>query len=595
MSPIFEQHKDITSLTTFGIPASARWYAEYASKEEILKISRSEVFINNEVLNIGSGSNLLFVGEYNGLVLRSRITDIKSYSKDADTIYVISGAGVDWDEFVDWCIDHGYGGVENMAGIPGTVGASAVQNVGAYGVEAKDVIYRVECFDTLTRNTRTFTAEECRFGYRDSFFKHEGKERYIVLRVCYRLRQSDIAVNLEYKPVREYAASLGHAPSIREIAAEVRRIRAAKLPDPRVTGSAGSFFKNPVVSKPHYDSLCHRSGCEIPAHVTDDGRMKLSAAWLIDHAGMKGHRYGGAMVWEKQPLVIVNAGNASAHDVLHLVEEIRSAVRRKFFIDLYPEVNYIDTSIEVTLLGSGTSKGVPEVGCECEVCRSEDVRDKRLRASVLVRTHGMNILIDPSPDFRQQALDNKIFDIDAVLVTHIHYDHVGGIDDLRPFCLTGDIPLYTRHDVAVELRKKLDYCFRDHHYPGVPTFDMHEVDNFPFYINGLKIEPVEVLHGSKPIYGYRIGRFAYITDAKSISETEKEKLHGLDTLIVNGLRYEEHFAHFTIPEALGLIDELKPRQAFLTHMNHEAGLHAWLDDQLPPNVHPCYDGLKIKV
>lgn len=591
----FEEHKDITELTTFGIPARARWYAEYGSEEELLKISRTETFIGNEVLNLGGGSNLLFVNEFDGLVLHSRIDGIKRYDKNADDVFVIAGAGVVWDDLVDWTIESGLGGLENMAGIPGNVGASAVQNVGAYGVEAKDVIYSVECFDTLTRKPRRFTREECRFSYRDSFFKHEGKERYIVMRVSFKLKVTDVAENLEYGPLKKYAETLGRTPTTRELAAEVRRIRDLKLPNPKEVGSAGSFFKNPTVGKLHYKALCENAGVEIPAHETPSGSMKLSAAWLIDKAGMKGYRKGGAQVWEKQPLVIANEGGATARDVMDVAEAVRSAVRRKFLIDLHQEVNYIDTSMEVIVLGSGTSKGVPEMCCECEVCRSDDRHDKRTRASVLVKTHGMNILIDAGPDLRQQTLDNHIFDVDAVLITHIHYDHVGGIDDLRPFCAQGSLPLYARKDVDKDLRRRLEYCFRDHLYPGVPALDMKVIDNYPFYINGLKVVPIEVLHGKMPIFGYRIGRFAYVTDAKYISPDEKEKLYGLDTLIVNGLRDKEHFAHFTIAEALELIEEVKPRQAFLTHMNHEAGKHAELDARLPENVHPAYDGEVIQV
>ena len=286
---------------------------------------------------------------------------------------------------------------------------------------------------------------------------------------------------------------------------------------------------------------------------------------------MKGHRVGGAQVWEKQPLVLANVDHATAADVAVLANEVRSAVRRR------------------------VSKGVPEVGCECEVCRSTDPRDKRRRASVLVQTHGMNLLIDASADFRQQALDAHIYNLDAVLITHVHYDHIGGIEDLRPFCATGDLPLYVRKDVDTDLRERLAYCFKEHPYPGVPKFDMRVIDNYPFHINGLKITPIEVLHGSKPIFGYRIGNFAYVTDCKHISEIEKEKLEGLDVLIVNALRDRDHFAHFTIQEALDLIAEVKPGTAYLTHLNHEADTHELFDKRLPENVHPAYDGLVIEI
>lgn len=229
---MIEENKDITSLTTFGIPVRARYFAEYSSEKELLKISRDERFINSQVLHIGGGSNLLFIGDYDGLVLHSSVKGIVRYDKDADTVYAIAGAGEKWTDFVEWTLEQGLGGVENLAGIPGEVGAAPVQNVGAYGVEAKDVVYSVECFDTFTRKVCRFSAEECRFGYRDSFFKHEGKGRYIVLRVSFRLRPDTLARNLEYGPLRELEKTLGHTPTIREVAEEVVRVRDSKLPDP---------------------------------------------------------------------------------------------------------------------------------------------------------------------------------------------------------------------------------------------------------------------------------------------------------------------------------------------------------------------------
>lgn len=595
LPPAISENVDLAPITTFRIPAKARWFARFSSQKELLALSREPVFAENNVLIMGGGSNLLFVGDYDGLVIQSNIQGIARYDKDTETVYAIAGSGVDWNEFVDWTLDQGLSGVENMAGIPGTVGAAPVQNVGAYGVEAKDVVYSVEGFDLHTRTVRRFSAEECRFGYRDSFFKHEGRGRYVVLRVGFKLHLSDRTSNLEYGALSDFAKRLGHYPSAREVAAEVRRIRDTKLPDPDILGNAGSFFKNPVVRRGYADEAKAVSGIEITGYPVDDVHIKISAAALIDGAGMKGISVGGAKVYKKQPLVIVNEGNATGRDVVRLSEEVRRAVRNKYMVNLHPEVNFIDTSLDVTVLGSGTSKGVPEVGCNCRVCRSTDPKDKRQRASVFVRTMGMSILIDPSPDFRAQALANGIYDIDAVLITHSHYDHVGGVDDLRPFCFPNHLPVFVREDVAKDLRKRYDYCFTDHPYPGVPVFDMKVIGNTPFHFNGLKIEPVEVHHGPKPIYGYRISKFAYVTDAKRIDDAEKDKLRGLDVLIVNALRDREHFSHFTLAEALSLIEELKPREAYLTHFNHEIGLHDELEHRLPPHVHPAHDGLRMRI
>lgn len=589
-----KENIDITSLTTFGIPVKARYFAEYSNERELLAISRREEFLNNEVLHIGGGSNLLFLHDFNGLVLHSAVKGIQEYRKDNDTVFAIVGAGENWESFVEWCLQHNLAGVENLAHIPGEVGASAIQNVGAYGVEAKDVIHAVECFDTLARKTVRFSNEECRFGYRDSFFKNEGKGRYYVLRVSFKLNPDGIAQNLEYGPLKNLEAKLGRRPSIREVAEEVTEIRKSKLPEPSELGSAGSFFKNPVISSNFYENL-KAEYPDIPGYTAGEGLVKVSAAWLIDHAGLKGMRIGGAEVYTRQPLVLVNTGGATGKDVRELADEVVRKVRTKYYITLKPEVNFIDTSITVTVLGSGTSKGIPEVGCECRVCTSTDIHDKRLRASVLVETAGLRLLIDPSPDFRQQALRLRLADIDAVLVTHSHYDHVGGFDDLRPFCGTSDLPVYLRKDVNDDLHKRLDYCFRKNPYPGVPTFEMHVIDNKPFYINGLKIEPVEVMHGKLPIYGYRIGKFAYVTDVKTISEEEKEKLENLDLLIVTSLRDKPHFAHFSYSEAMSLIEELKPKEVYLTHMNHEAGLHKELEERTPANVHPAYDGLSVTI
>lgn len=592
---MIEENIDITKYTTFGIPVKARYFAEYKSEKELLKISRDSIFIDNEVLNIGGGSNLLFLGDYEGLVLHSGIKGMVRYDKNESTVYAIVGAGEKWEDFVAWTLENNLGGVENLAGIPGEVGAAPVQNVGAYGVEAGDLIFAVECFDTITRNIRRFSAEECKFGYRDSFFKNEGKGRYIVLRVSFLLRPDGLARNLEYGPLAKLESTLGHQPTIKEVADEVIKIRNSKLPNPSEIGSAGSFFKNPVIHAGRLHEIEALTGHKLTGYELANNMVKLSAAYLIDKAGLKGLRVGDAEVYKQQPLVIVNRGNATADDVKKLAEIVREEVRKEFLIDLRPEVNYISSKINVTILGSGTSKGVPEIGCDCRVCKSENILDKRTRTSALIEIGGMNILIDPSPDFRMQAIRENIYAIDAVIVTHSHYDHVGGIDDLRPFCASGDLPMYVREDVDGELRRHYDYCFKDHRYPGVPVFDMKIIGNSPFYIKGVKILPVEVMHGNKPIFGYRIGNFAYVTDAKTISPSELEKLEGLDVMVINALRDREHFSHLTLKEALTIIEEVKPKEAFLTHFNHEIGLHNELDARIPENVHPAYDGLKFSV
>lgn len=353
---MFEYNKDLSRMTTFGIPAKAAIFAEYKSLKELLQIYATDEFRNNEILHIGGGSNLLFTHDFDGLVLHSAMKGISRYDKDDNTAFAIVSSGEKWTDFVEWCLKEGLQGVENLAGIPGEAGASAVQNVGAYGVEAKDVIHNVECFDTLTGKTIVFSNEECRFAYRDSMFKHEGKGRYFVLRVSFKLSKSSTAANLEYGPLKKFAEILGRTPSIQETAAEIIRIRDSKLPDPAIIGSAGSFFKNPVVSSYFFNEEMTCKDPEIPFYQIDRHRVKIPAGWLIEHAGLKGYRIGGAQIYPKQCLVIANTGEATAEDVVKLSQHVVKTVREKYGVVLHPEVNFIDSSTEVTILGSGTSK-----------------------------------------------------------------------------------------------------------------------------------------------------------------------------------------------------------------------------------------------
>lgn len=251
--------------------------------------------------------------------------------------------------------------------------------------------------------------------------------------------------------------------------------------------------------------------------------------------------------------------------------------------------------MKITFLGTGTSTGVPEIGCQCEVCTSKDPRDKRLRTSVLIETEGKRILLDCGPDFRWQMIKNEIWQLDAVLISHEHYDHVGGLDDLRPFCREHGVDVYAEDNVAEAIQTRIPYVFREHKYPGVPNLIVHRTENKPFKIAGIEVIPIRVMHGKLPIYGYRIGNMAYITDVKTLPEEEYAKLQGLDVLIITTLRKEPHPAHQNLDEALQTIRRIQPKETYLIHMSHRIGLHAVIEKELPPHVHFAYDGLTLKV
>lgn len=250
---------------------------------------------------------------------------------------------------------------------------------------------------------------------------------------------------------------------------------------------------------------------------------------------------------------------------------------------------------EVEFLGTGTSTGVPQLRCGCEVCHSADARDNRLRSSVIVRVGGVSLLIDCGPDFRSQMLRASDDALDALLITHSHYDHVGGIDDLRPYCLTKDsFPIYCQDSVANDLYNRIPYCFAAKRYPGVPTFDVNIVEGGkPFNIGGVEVEPLPIMHLSLPILGFRFGNFAYITDAKSIDDTVIDSLRGIDLIVINALRHKEHISHLSLAQTLEIIERINPNRAYLTHISHDMGLQADIEPTLPANVHFAYDRLKL--
>lgn len=254
--------------------------------------------------------------------------------------------------------------------------------------------------------------------------------------------------------------------------------------------------------------------------------------------------------------------------------------------------------MKVTFLGTGTSQGIPIIGCKCPVCKSANARDKRLRTSALVSVGDKNILIDIGPDFREQMLRNDVSHLDAILVTHAHRDHVAGIDDIRPYNYYQQSPIdiYARSNAIEAIRRDYAYIFAQHIYPGLPEANLIEVSGSSVVrIGNTEVVPIEAMHKDMPILGYKMERFAYVTDANYIAPTELDKIKDMDVLVINALRQEKHFSHFSLAEALEVIDFLKPRKAYLTHMSHEMGFYDEVSRNLPKNVFLAYDGLTVEI
>lgn len=254
-------------------------------------------------------------------------------------------------------------------------------------------------------------------------------------------------------------------------------------------------------------------------------------------------------------------------------------------------------SIKLTFLGTGTSQGVPVIACTCPVCQSDDIKDKRLRVSVLIEVNGKRLVIDSGPDFRQQMLREKVDSLDAILFTHEHKDHISGMDDIRAYNFRSKKPMdvYASEAVQLALKREYYYIFEPDPYPGVPRVNLHTIGTEPFEVYGIPIVPVKVMHYQMPVLGFRIGDMAYITDAKTISPEEKAKLKGVKVLVLNALRKAPHLSHLNLDEALQWIVELKPERAYLTHISHLMGKHILVNGELPDGVEIAYDGLKVIV
>jgi len=322
---------------TFHIPVKTRWFAEYDSEEELCRLLSDEYFMECRSLHIGGGSNLLFVNDFDGIIVHSCIKGIETVCEETDSAVIRTGAGELWDAVVGYAVSNGLYGIENLSHIPGETGAAAVQNIGAYGVEIKDVIESVEAFNQFSGEKRQFSVDECEYTYRRSFFKIPDNDPYIVTHVNLRLQKQPV-FNLEYAALDE--ALKGQKVTLQSVRDAVISVRSSKLPDPAVTGNAGSFFMNPVVAEHTFNDLKARYP-EIPSYPSSGGTVKIPAGWLIERCGFKGKRCGNTGVYEKQALVLVNYGGATGAEIADFAETVIEGVRSKFAITLQPEVRII--------------------------------------------------------------------------------------------------------------------------------------------------------------------------------------------------------------------------------------------------------------
>ena len=323
---------------TFGLDIKTRWFVEYENEADLQKLLSDEYFFSQPFIHIGQGSNLLFLGDYPGIVVHSLIQGIEIVKEDDNYIWVKAGAGVDWDNFVAHCVEKGWGGVENLSGIPGEAGASAVQNIGAYGAEVCDTITEVHTYNIVSGEKQLFKNEDCAFAYRHSIFKEDAyRGKYFITHVVYKLSKQPV-YNLEYGNLKTVLA--GKEINLKTIRDAVMAIRKAKLPDPEEWGNAGSFFMNPYVGITQYERL-RKKYPDIPSYPVNEKVVKIPAAWLIEQCGLKGKTIGGAAIHEKQPLVIINKGGATADDIASLASLVCDEVKEKFGIELQREVLFV--------------------------------------------------------------------------------------------------------------------------------------------------------------------------------------------------------------------------------------------------------------
>jgi len=327
----------LKNFTTFGVEAKARYFAAVSEYEDLKSLILNEQPANQKHLIIGGGSNLLFTRDFDGWILHNKIKGLEITEETDEYVLVNAGSGENWSDFVDYTVAQDWGGLENLSLIPGTVGAAPVQNIGAYGAEQKDTFLKLEAMNLKTGEIRTFEKEACAFAYRSSIFKTHEKGKWFIMKVQFRL-QKQTQPKLDYKPLKNYfSGKPASAITIKAVSKAVKTIRRSKLPDPKVLGNSGSFFKNPVISKHDFLSLQQKFP-DIPFYEIADGKIKLAAGWLIEQSGWKGKSLGQAAVHDKQALVLINLGKATGLEILKLSEAIREDVFNQFDIRLEPEV-----------------------------------------------------------------------------------------------------------------------------------------------------------------------------------------------------------------------------------------------------------------
>jgi len=335
-----QEHVSLKNFNTFGIDVSARYFVEIGHEDELVELFMDPQWLQMERLVLGGGSNMLFVNDFDGLVIRMNIRGIE-HRINHNEVFVEAGAGEVWNDLVNFCVAREYAGIENLSLIPGSVGASPIQNIGAYGVELKDVFYSCQAFEIATGTFKKFTNEDCRFGYRDSIFKNELKEKYIITSVKFKLSLIP-NLNLKYGAIEQELTNRGITnPTIKDISQVVSHIRVSKLPDPSTIGNAGSFFKNPVITADQFEHVRSKFP-EVVNYPAGNDLVKLAAGWLIEQCGWKGKVVGHTGTWKNQALVLVNHGEATGEEVYSFSSQIIDSVYRKFGVLLDREVNIIN-------------------------------------------------------------------------------------------------------------------------------------------------------------------------------------------------------------------------------------------------------------